>query len=206
MQLHFSTKKDRLPKTRLFNMLLKSKMIFGETIKKTKPETLPFIYGTRHNYTIININYLIPIIVRIFKFFIEFNKKNKKLDKKILIIGNSIDMKFMINKHFIKNKSSIIFLNKSWKHGLITNYSVKNKHRNKELEQNLKDKKIQLIIVLKSALYEPVLLNELKDIKVPIVAITTTNSKLKNIQYPIISSSNNIKALYTLLYAVRKLI
>jgi ribosomal protein S2 len=205
MQINFS-KKKRLPKIRLFNMLLKSKMIFGETLKKTKPETLPFIYGIRHNYTIININHLIKIFVRIYKLLIQLKKDNKKLDKKILIIGNSIDMKFMINKHFIKNKSSILFLKKSWKHGLITNCSVKNKHRNKELEQKLKDEKIQLVIVLKSALYEPVLLNELKNIKVPIIAITTTKSNLKNIQYPIISSSNNIKALYALLYAVRKLI
>jgi ribosomal protein S2 len=181
-------------------------MIFGETIKKTKSEVLPFIYGTRHNYTIIDINSLIKVIVRIYRFLNEFKTENTKFDKKILIIGNSRDVKFMINKYFFKKNKSILFLGKPWKHGLITNSSVKNKNRSKNLEQNLKDEAIQLVIILKSSLYEPLLLNELKNIKVPIISITTTSSKLKNIQYPIISSSNNIKALYTLLYAVRKLI
>lgn len=195
-------KDETLPITRLFNLLIKSNMIYGETIKKTKPETLPFIYGTRHNNTIIDINYTILSIIKIFKLL----KELKPLNKKILMIGNSRDIKFMLNNNFTKNNSSIIFLKKSWKHGLITNQSVKNKNRDKILEESLKKNEISLIIILKSSLYEPILLNELKNIKAPIIAVTNTNSNLRNIQYPILSSSNNIKTLYALLYVFRRLI
>lgn len=195
-------KNETLPIKRLFNLLIKSNIIYGETIKKTKPETLPFIYGTRHNHTIIDINYTILSIIKLFKLL----KELKPLKKKILMIGNSKDIKFMLNNNFTKDNSSIIFLKKSWKHGLITNQSVKNKNRDKILEESLKKDEISLVIILKSSLYEPILLNELKNIKAPIIAITNTNSKLKNIQYPILSSSNNIKTLYALLYIFRKLI
>lgn len=193
-------KRQLLPKKRLFNLLMKSKIMYGEKKKNTKPETLQFLFGTRHNFTIININYIVSSIVRIFKLLSEL----KHINKKILLIGNSIDIKFMINKQFIKNKSSIIYYTKSWKHGLITNSLNKNHH--KELHENLKDDKIKLIIILKSSLHEPVLLNELKHIKVPIIAVTTTSSKLENIQYPILSSSNNLKALYILSYVFRQLL
>lgn len=197
-------KREKIPKYRLFNMLMKSKMIYGEMIKKTKSETFPYLYGIRHNYAIININYTVSLIVRLFKFLREV----KKFNKKILIIGNSIDIKFMVKNDFLRDKKnkSILFLTESWKHGLITNLSVKNKHRNKKVYKSLKNNNINLIIILKSALYEPILVNELKNVKVPIVAITTTNSQLKNIQFPLLASSNNIKALYTLLYVIRNLV
>lgn len=201
MKIH-KEKSTKITTTKLFNTLMRSKIMYGETIKKTKPEVLPFLYGTRHNYTIINVNYTVSLIVRLFKFLKDF----KSLNKKILIIGNSLDMKFMLNKYFIRNNKSIIYLTQSWKHGFFTNNSSKNKNLHETLNQSLTEKEIQLIIILKSTLHEPLLLNELKNIKVPIIAITTTNSDLKNIQFPFISSSNNIKALYTLLYIFRKLI
>jgi ribosomal protein S2 len=191
-----------IKKTKLFNTLMKSKMMYGETIKKTKSEVLPFLYGTRHNYTIININYTVSLIVRLFKFLKDF----KSLNKKILIIGNSLDIQFMINNELYKNNESIVYFNKSWKHGLITNMSVFNKNRDKIVGESIAKKEIQLIIILKSTLHEPILLKELKNINAPIIAITTTSSNLKNVQFPFISSSNNIKALYTLLYVFRKLI
>ena len=39
----------------LLNLLFKSKNIYGESLKNTNKDIMPFIYGIRHNYTIINL-------------------------------------------------------------------------------------------------------------------------------------------------------
>jgi ribosomal protein S2 len=48
-------KKNKENNNILLNLLFKSKNIYGESLKDTNKEILPFIYGIRHNYTIINL-------------------------------------------------------------------------------------------------------------------------------------------------------
>lgn len=184
----------------LINLLFKAKNIYGEALKNTNKDILPFIYGVRQNYVIINlknISFFIKRIIKLIKFTIINNKK-------ILIIGNSDDIKFLINKKFIKNNKNIIFFNKDWVNGLITN-KITNTLINKKLNFLLIKEKIKLILIIKSSINEKFLNKELSTLKIPTISLINTSQNLININYPLITNSRNIKPLYTLMYLLRKL-
>lgn len=184
----------------LINLLFKAKNIYGEALKNTNKDILPFIYGVRQNYVIINlknISFFIKRIIKLIKFTILNNKK-------ILIIGNSDDIKFLINKKFIKNNKNIIFFNKDWVNGLITN-KITNTLINKKFNFLLIKEKIKLILIIKSSINEKFLNKELSTLKIPTISLINTSQNLININYPLITNSRNIKPLYTLMYLLRKL-
>lgn len=184
----------------LLNLLFKSKNIYGESLKNTNKEILPFVYGIRHNYTIINLKNISFFLKRIFK-LIKFTI-NK--DEKILIIGNSDDIKFLINKKFIKNNQNIVFFNKDWVNGLITNKIINNAI-NEKINFLLNKEEIKLILIIKSSINEKFLNKELSTLKIPTISFINTSQSLQDINYPVITNSKNIKSLYTLMYLLRKL-
>lgn len=184
----------------LLNLLFKSKNIYGESLKNTNKEILPFIYGIRHNYTIINLKNISFFLKRIFK-LIKFTINN---NEKILIIGNSDDIKFLINKKFIKNNQNIVFFNKDWVNGLITNKIINNSI-NEKINMLLTKDEIKLILIIKSSINEKFLNKELSTLKIPTISFINTSQSLKDINYPVITNSKNIKSLYTLMYLLRKL-
>lgn len=184
----------------LLNLLFKAKNIYGESLKDTNKDILPFIYGVRHNYVIINlknISFFIKRIIKLIKFTIINNEK-------ILIIGNSDDIKFLINKKFIKNNKNVIFFNKDWINGLITN-KITNNLINEKLNFLLIKEKIKLILIIKSSINEKFLNKELSTLKIPTISFINTSQSLTDINYPLITNSKNIKSLYTLMYLLRKL-
>ena len=61
----------------LLNLLFKSKNIYGESLKSTNKEMMPFIYGVRHKYTIINLKNISFYLKRIFK-LLEYMLKKKQ--------------------------------------------------------------------------------------------------------------------------------
>lgn len=184
----------------LLNLLFKSKNIYGESLKNTNKDIIPFLYGIRHNYTIINLKNISFYLKRIFKLLEYILKK----EQKILIIGNSDDIEFLVNKKFIKNNKNIVFFNKEWINGLITNKIINNE-MNKKVNNLLSDNKIKLILIIKSSIDEKFLNKELSTLNIPIISFIDTSQNIKNIDYPIISNSKNIKALYTLMYLLRKI-
>lgn len=184
----------------LLNLLFKSKNIYGESLKDTNKEILPFIYGIRHNYTIINLKNISFFLKRIFKLIKFTINKNEK----ILIIGNSDDIKFLINKKFIKNNQNIIFFNKDWVNGLVTNKIINN-FTNEKINSLLNKEEIKLVLIIKSSTNEKFLNKELSTLKIPTISFINTSQSLKDINYPIITNSKNIKSLYTLMYLLRKL-
>lgn len=185
---------------KLLNILFQSKIIYGNSLKKTNKEIFPFIYGIRHNYSIINIKTLSFFLKRIFKLIKLILKNNKK----ILLIGNSEDIQFLINKQFTKNNKNLIFFNSEWINGFITNPIV-NINRNKQFTKIFQNNEIELIFIIKSNITEKYLINELISLKTPIISILNTTNSIKNINYPILSTSQNIKSLYNLMYLFRKL-
>ena len=193
-------KKNKENNNILLNLLFKSKNIYGESLKDTNKEILPFIYGIRHNYTIINLKNISFFLKRIFK-LIKFTI-NK--EEKILIIGNSDDIKFLINKKFIKNNQNIIFFNKDWVNGLVTNKIINNSI-NEKINSLLNKEEIKLVLIIKSSINEKFLNKELSTLKIPTISFINTNQSLKDINYPVITNSKNIKSLYTLMYLLRKL-
>jgi ribosomal protein S2 len=184
----------------LLNLLFKSKNIYGESLKNTNKDIIPFLYGIRHNYTIIDLKNVSFYLKRIFK-LLEYILKKKQ---KILIIGNSDDIQFLVNKKFIKNNDNILFFNKEWVNGLITN-KITNNITNKKVNNLLNENEIKLILIIKSSVNENFLNKELSTLNIPIISFINTHQNLKNINYPIISNSKNIKSLYTLMYLLRKI-
>ena len=184
----------------LLNLLFKSKNIYGESLKNTNKDIMPFIYGIRHNYTIINLKNVSFYLKRIFK-LLEYILKKKQ---KILVIGNTDDIEFLINKKFIKNNENILFFNEEWVNGFITNKEVKGT-KNERINLLLKKNQIKLILIIKSSINEDFLNKELSILNVPIISFINTSQNLKNINYPIVSNSKNIKSLYTLMYLLRKI-
>lgn len=184
----------------LLNLLFKSKNIYGESLKDTNKDIMPFIYGVRHNYTIINLKNVSFYLKRVFK-LLEYTLNKKE---KILVIGNADDIQFLVNKKFVKNNKNIIFFNEEWVNGLITN-KITNNSKNEKINYLLNKNEIKLILIIKSSINENFLNKELSILNIPIISFINTSQSLKNINYPIVSNSKNIKSLYTLMYLLRKI-
>lgn len=184
----------------LLNLLFKSKNIYGEPLKNTNKEVMPFIYGIRHNYTIINLKNVSFYLKRIFK-LLEFTLIK---EEKVLLIGNSDDIHFLVNKKFTKNNKNIIIFDKEWVNGLITN-QITNEDFNKKINFIVKKDKVKLIIIIKSSIDDKFLNHELSTLNIPIISFINTSQTLKNINYPITSNSKNIKSLYMLMYLLRRI-
>lgn len=182
----------------LLNLLFKSKNIYGESLKETNKDIMPFIYGIRHNYTIINLKNVTFYLKRIFNLLQKILKKKKN----ILIIGDSDDINFLLNKNYIKNNKNILYFNKKWINGLITNDIINN--INNKISFLLKKNKIQLIIVIKSSINDNFLKKELLYFKIPIISFIKTSQNYENINYPVISNLKNIKSIYILMFLLRK--
>ena len=184
----------------LLNLLFKSKNMYGESLIYTNKEILPFIYGSRYNKTIINLKNVSFVLKRIFKVIKYIIQKNEK----ILIIGNSDEIKFLFTTAFNKKNSNIIFFNKEWINGLITN-KIKNTTFNKVINYLIKENEIKLILIIKSSTEEKFLNQEIYTLKIPTISLINTSQTLKNINYPIVTNSNNIQSIYTLMYLLRKI-
>lgn len=184
----------------LLNLLFKSKNMYGESLISTNKNILPFIYGSRHDHTIINLKNVSFFLKRIFKLIQHIIKKKEK----ILIIGNADEIKFLFTTAFIKNNSNIIFFNKEWINGLITN-KIKNTTFNKVINYLLKEQEIKLILIIKNSIKDTFLNQEISTLKIPIISLINTNQSLKYINYPIVTNSKNIQSIYTLMYLIRKI-
>nr|AZL92995.1 ribosomal protein S2 [Peronospora effusa]AZL93061.1 ribosomal protein S2 [Peronospora effusa] len=193
-------KNKKTNKNILLNLLFKSKNMYGESLIYTNKEILPFIYGSRYNRTIINLKDVSFVLKRVFKVIKYITKKNEK----ILIIGNSDEIKFLFTTAFNKKNSNIIFFNKEWINGLITN-KIKNTTFNKVINYLIKENEIKLILIIKSSTEEKFLNQEIYTLKIPTISLINTSQTLKNINYPIVTNSKNIQSIYTLMYLLRKI-
>nr|YP_010394063.1 ribosomal protein S2 [Peronospora belbahrii]DAZ88071.1 TPA_asm: ribosomal protein S2 [Peronospora belbahrii] len=184
----------------LLNLLFKSKNMYGESLNYTNKEILPFIYGIRHDRTIINLKNVSYVLKRIFKLIKHIIQKKEK----ILIIGNSKEIQFLFTTAFIKKNSNIIFFNKEWINGLITN-KIKNNNFNKIINYLIKENEIKLILIVKSSIKDTFLNQEIYTLKIPTISLINTSQTIKNIDYPIITNFKNIQSIYILMYLLRKI-
>jgi ribosomal protein S2 len=160
----------------LLNSLIKSKNFYGESTNKIKKNNLPFIYGVRHNFFIINLKHTISFLKKSLN-LIQITLRKKK---NILVIGDAFDINFLLNQQFIKKNKNIFFF--------------------------FKKKKIDLIVFLKSETKEKYLLTEIKHTQIPVIALSNTNTDTTSINYPIISNNKNLKSIFFLMYLIRKII
>ena len=193
-------KKKNTTADNTLNLLFKTKNMYGESLSSTKKEILPFIYGSRHNHTIINLKNVSFFLKRSFKLIKHIIQKQEK----ILIIGNSEEIKFLFTSAFKKNNSNIIFFSNEWRNGLITNQMM-NTTLNKVINYLIKEQQIKLILIIKSSIKDTFLNQEISTIKIPIISLINTNQTIKTINYPIVTNSKNIQSIYTLMYLLRKI-
>jgi len=186
-------KLKQIEKEFLLNSLIKSKNFYGESLDKIKKNNFSFIYGIRHNFSIINLKYTIFFLKR----SLNLIKLTLKKKKNILVIGDALDIYFLLNQQFIKKKKNIIFYNEEWINGLLTN---------KTISLFFKKKNIDLIIFLKSETKEKYLLTEIKHKQIPVIALANTNTDTNYINYPIITNNKNLKSIFFLMYLIRKTI
>jgi ribosomal protein S2 len=189
----FKNKRNSLNKINLMNMLIKSQNMIISSLNGTNKELIPFIYGNRNKYNIIDLKISILFFIRIYSIIkkILFFKKN------ILIIGDSTDVSFLFTNTFIKKSKNIYFLNKPWINGVITNKKI-----NKNLFFN--EQNFYLIIIIKSSLDDNFLKKELSYFNIPIISLVAIKQNLKGINYPLLSNISNIKSIYTLIYLLKK--
>ena len=184
----------------LLNLLFKSKNMYGESLNYTNKEIFPFIYGNRFNYAIINLKHISFILKRIFKLIKYIIQKNEK----ILIIGNSNEIKFLFTKTFIKKNTNIIFFNKEWINGFFTNKII-NTPFNKIIHYLIKKNDIKLILIIKSSIKETFLNQEISTLKIPVISLMSTDQSIKNINYPIVTNLKNIQSMYMFMYLLRQI-
>ena len=180
--------------------MFKSKILYGESLTFINKDILPFIYGSRNKRSIINLNSVSFFLKRSFKLIKIILQKNEK----ILVIGNNPEIQFLVNTSFIKKNINIIFFNKEWINGLITN-KIMNSTFNKIINYLIKEEELKLILIIKSSVKDTFLNQELSVIKIPIISLINTNQTLKNIDYPIVTNSKNIQSIYILMYLLRKM-
>ena len=184
----------------LLNLLFKSKNMYGESLNLTKKDNFPFLYGLRDDRTIINLKLVSFFLKRIFKLLKLLQQKNEK----ILIIGNSEEIKFLFTPAFMKKNSNLIIFKEDWINGLITN-KIKKTSFMKVIHYLFKENEIKLILIIKSSIKDIFLNQELATLKIPIISFVNTNQQSNTLTYPIITNSQNIQSIYTLLYLLRKI-
>nr|YP_010616478.1 ribosomal protein S2 [Peronosclerospora sorghi]WAU47946.1 ribosomal protein S2 [Peronosclerospora sorghi] len=184
----------------LLNLLFKSRNMYGEFLISTNKEILPFIYGNRHDHSIINLKNVSFFLKRIFKLIKHIIQRNEK----ILIIGNSDEIKFLFTTTFKKKHPNIIIFTNEWINGLITN-KILNTTFNKIIHFLIKKKKIKLILIIKSSTKDIFLNKEISTLKIPIISLINTNQIIKKIDYPIVTNTKNIKSIYIIMYLLRKI-
>jgi ribosomal protein S2 len=193
-------KKSKVGNNNIINLLFKSKSLYGETLKNTNKNVLPFIYGVRHNYTIINLKNVSFFLKRIFKIIKNFLSN----EEKILVIGNANDINFLFVKSFKKKNKNLVIFDKDWINGLITN-KIENNSINKKINLLIKKEEIKIILIIKNSIDDIFLNKELSSLQIPIISIINTDQDISNVNYPILTNKKNIKSMYTLMYLFRKL-
>lgn len=184
----------------LLNSLFQSKNMYGDLLCSTHKDTLPFLLGSRQKFSIINLKEVSFFLKRVFKLMQSILKRRKK----ILIIGNHPEIKFLLNSSFVKKNKNFIFFTDDWVNGFITN-RIKNTNWNKVVHYLLKKREIQLILIIKNSIDGDFLNKELATLRIPIISLIGTDQSLKHVQYPILTNLKNIQSIYILMYFFRKL-
>jgi len=199
-----------LPSKKTFRMedyFLKYKVLLGNKLKFTNAETYSLISGLNFSgNTIFDLDKAIISLKNV----LIFIKKIKEKKGIILFVGTRNDLKEITKQIGSKTKSP--YVNESWVKGLLTNWentsdsicfykvflkklNLKPKRKNKVIRtyfglQNLK--RLPDAVFIFDVVTDKDALKEAKLLNIPVIAISDTNTPLKNIDYPILGNSGSI--------------
>lgn len=202
-KLQFRKKKRCLKRYGYFTIdsIIKSKMIQGESKKYINPILYPYLLAIRIKWVIIN-----PFLIHksIYKCLKLVNSMLKK-QQKILIIGNSFEIHFLLAKNLHLKESPLVFFQKdTWLSGGLTNKQQKSKKI-----EHLRLNTFSLIIFLKARTNRHDLFREMIQLNIPVISLAPTNlnfMKINRILYPIVMNCYSPKSLFFFIYLLRKTI
>jgi small subunit ribosomal protein S2 len=202
--------------------MLEAGVHFGHQTRYWDPKMAPYIYGTRHQIHIINLEYSLPKLREVLSYVANLSLKRGK----ILFVGTKQAAQNIIREE--ATRCNMPYVNYRWLGGLLTNYkTIRQKiKRLKDLEvmrdkasfEGLTKKEVQNLMRelnklenslggikdmggLPDALFvidvghEKIAVNEAKRLSIPVIGIVDTNNSPDNIDYIIPGNDDSLRAI-----------
>ena len=221
---------SNLPKVSVVD-LLDAGVHFGHKTSRWNPKMAPYIYGTKDNVHIIDLQQTAPLMQIALKKIYETVKNNGK----VLFVSSKVQAKDLIAEY--AEKCGQFYVNNRWLGGMLTNWSTISKSIKKidNIEKVLQDEdllatytkkevldlnrkrekllkslagirkiggKPDLIVVIDTN-REHLSISEALKLNIPVVAVVDSNSNPDNVNYPIPGNDDAIRSirLYCHLFA-----
>ena len=221
---------SNLPKVSVGD-LLDAGIHFGHKTSRWNPKMAPYIYGTRDNIHIIDLQQTVPLMQIALKKIYDTVKNNGK----VLFVSSKVQATELVAEY--AEKCSQFYVNNRWLGGMLTNWTTISKSIKKidNIEKILEDEELastytkkeildlnrkrekllkslagirkiggrpDLIVVIDTN-KEHLAISEAVKLSIPVVAVVDSNSNPDNIDYPIPGNDDAIRSirLYCHLFA-----
>ena len=221
---------SNLPKVSVGD-LLDAGIHFGHKTSRWNPKMAPYIYGTRDNIHIIDLQQTVPLMQIALKQIYETVKNNGK----VLFVSSKVQATDLVAEY--AEKCGQFYVNNRWLGGMLTNWTIISKSIKKidNIEKILEDEELvatytkkevldlnrkrekllkslagirkigdrpDLIVVIDTN-KEHLAITEAAKLNIPVVAVVDSNSDPDNIDYPIPGNDDAIRSirLYCHLFA-----
>lgn len=221
---------SNLPKVSVGD-LLDAGIHFGHKTSRWNPKMAPYIYGTRDNIHIIDLQQTVPLMQIALKKIYETVKNNGK----VLFVSSKVQATELVAEY--AEKCGQFYVNNRWLGGMLTNWTTISKSIKKidNIEKILEDEELastytkkeildlnrkrekllkslagirkiggrpDLIVVIDTN-KEHLAISEAVKLNIPVVAVVDSNSDPDNIDYPIPGNDDAIRSirLYCHLFA-----
>lgn len=221
---------SNLPKVSVGD-LLDAGIHFGHKTSRWNPKMAPYIYGTRDNIHIIDLQQTVPLMQIALKKIYETVKNNGK----VLFVSSKVQATELVAEY--AEKCGQFYVNNRWLGGMLTNWTTISKSIKKidNIEKILEDEELSstytkkeildlnrkrekllrslagirkiggrpdLIVVIDTN-KEHLAISEAVKLSIPVVAVVDSNSDPDNIDYPIPGNDDAIRSirLYCHLFA-----
>ena len=206
---------------------------FGHQKKRWNPKMKKYIYCSKNNIHIINLEYTMKTLERVCDFVYE---KIKNENSNILFISTKKKICDIVKK--VAENTNMFYITSRWLGGTLTNYStirksIKTMYKiDKEIKINsnnitkkelsnlnkqsikfhnifdgIKDmKQIPNMIFVIDAKYELIAIKEAKKLQIPIIGIVDTDNNPEMLDYPIPSNDDSTKPIKIIMETIQNVI
>ena len=215
----------------LMKDLLNAGVHFGHIKSMVHPNMMPYIFGTRNNTHIINLNSTIEKL----DVALEYLKQCNKEEKKVLFVGTKFAMRPIVQQ--VASELKMPYITTYWPGGLLTNWdTVKGRvERLEELEklsvsdewdkytkqerslmtkelEKLKDRwegirsmeKLPDVLCIVDVKEDRTAFLEAKKKGIPVVALVDTNINPNEVDYPIPANDDSVASVVLLLDKIKQ--
>ncbi len=195
---------------------------FGHKTKRWNPKMSPFIYGSRNNVHIIDLQKTVPLMNRALKAI----RENVSHNGRILFVGTKRQASDLVKE--AAERCGQYYVNERWLGGMLTNWkTIQNSIRQlKKLEEQLADEEnlrltkkeilrlqrqhgklqsslggirdmggLPSMLFIIDVVKEELAVKEAQKLGIPVVAIVDSNAEIEGIDYPIPGNDDAIRAI-----------